>query len=300
MQEPSDRPLSFETAACLFEQAQHALEAGNYEYVLELTEQILPVSEQLPEVWRLRAKALAHLHRPVDAMEAARRFAATQPADVTAQWELAQYAWRAGRLGLAQQAMEKALFLSGQDPQLFAEYAWFLAFERGPRIAEEIAQQAVRLAPDSSTAWAALGLAQLRRHRLKEAEVSLGKALRLDPNDPCAQCAMLFLLREERQNEKALALSKILEDTPGTEAIVNSIRREATRRMIATKLVERGVELGSARQSVNWFRPIVWVIGLLVALWMTFVFQAKDTLTIGLCLGIPLLVTLVLDRFFRD
>ncbi|MCS7236974.1 MAG: tetratricopeptide repeat protein [Thermoguttaceae bacterium] len=300
MSYPVEQPLGFETASCLLEQAEHALEAGDYRHALELTDQILPLAHQIPEVWRVRAKALAFLHRPVDAVEAARRFASTQPGDVSAQWELAQYAWRAGRLGLAQQAMEKAIFLSGQDPQLFAEYAWFLAFERGPRIAEEIAQQAVQLAPNSSTAWAALGLSQLRRHRLKEAEASLGRALRLDPNDPCAQCAMLFLLREERQNEKALALSKILEDTPGTEPIINSIRREATRRMIATKLVERGVELGSARHAVNWRRTVIWGLGAFVAGWMTFIFQAKDPLTIGLCVGLPLLFTLILDRILGD
>lgn len=292
--------MDWEAATCQLERAQLALQAGNYQYALALTEELLPKAEQIPEVWAVRAKAFCRLQRPLDALEAARRYAAARDSDPAAQWDLAQYAWRAGRLGLAQQAMEKALELTGQDPTLLAEYAWFLAFERGPRVAEEVARRAVERVPESAVAWAALGLAQLRRHRIKEAEKSLGRALKLDPNDPCAQCAMLFLLNEERQNEKAVALSKIVEDHPGSEPIVRSIRQEVTRRMIATKLVERGVAFGTPRSISLWWRVVMWMIAGLAAGWMLFIFQAKDIGTIALCIAVPFLCTWLIIRLFGD
>ncbi len=292
--------MDWETAVCQLERAQGALRAGNYEYVLALTEEILAYERQLPEIWALRAKAFAQLQRPLEALEAARRYAAANPDDASAQWELAQYAWRAGRLGLAQQAMEKTLEITGDDPTFLANYAWFLSFERGPRLAEGVARRAVMVAPDSSTAWAALGLAQLRLHRMKEAEASLKRALQLDPNDPCAQCATLFLLKEERENEKAVALAKILEDNPGAEPIADSIRREIARRMMARKLVERGVAVDVSPTPFNWRGPILWTMIGLTAAWMIFIFQAKDLWTLGICIGVPLIAGWILHHLLKD
>jgi len=114
-----------------------------------------------------------------------------------------------------------------------------MASERGPRPAIEAATAAVRAAAHSSTAWAALGLAQFRLRRRREAEASLHKALKLDPNDPYAQSVMAALLQDKRQDSQAVALSRLLEETPGTEQIVADIRDEAKRRQFAKRMVER-------------------------------------------------------------
>ena len=294
------RNLTYEVAACVLERAQLALQSGNYEGALALTEEILEHAELLPEIWEVRAQALSHLGRVQEAIEAARRYCSLKPEDSAAYWELATIAWRGGRLTLAQQAMERALELTGRDPNLLAEYAWFMAFERGPRLAELVAREAVSQAPESSTAWAALGLALLRLHRHREAEEALGRALRLDPNDPCAQCGMLFLLKEQRKNKSALALSMIMEDTPQGKLLAAEVRRELKRRLIAQKLVERGVELGSPRSSINWTRPILWTLGAMVGIWQVFIWQAEDFGSVALCLGIPLLGAWLLDRLFTE
>jgi Tfp pilus assembly protein PilF len=292
--------LSYEIAACVLERAQLALQSGNYEAALALTEEILEHAQVLPEIWEVRAQALSHLGRVQEAVEAARRYCSTRPEDSTAYWELATIAWRGGRLGLAQQAMEKALELTDRNPGLLAEYAWFMAFERGPRLAEAVAREAVSRAPESATAWAALGLALLRLHRIHEAEDALGRALRLDPNDPCAQCGMLFLLKEQRKNKSALALSMIMEDIPEAKPLASEVRREITRRLIAQKLVERGVELSPSRTGVNWTRPIFWTLGAMVGIWQVFIWRAEDFGSVALCLGIPLVVAWLLDRLFTE
>lgn len=291
--------LSYEVTACVLERAQLALEAGNFEMAVALTEEILEQAETLPEIWLVRARALAHLGRVLEAVESARQYAAAKSEDPEAQLELASIAWRAGRLSLAQQAFEKAVILTRADPAIFAEYAWFMAFERGPRPAEAVARQAVDIAPNSSTAWAALGLALLRLHRRKEAEEALARALKLDPNDPSAQCAMLFLLKEERKNEKALALARILDDTPEATSIVHGVRRELKRRLIAQKLVERGVQF-SPRNPPNWIRPVLWTANAMIGLWLVFVFQAQDFWSVGACLGLPLVLAWILDRLLTD
>ena len=68
----------------------------------------------------------------------------------------------------------------------------------------------------SSIAWAALGLAEYRLHRRREAEADLRRALKLDPNDIYAQSAMVVLLQEQRQDDRAEALADLLAENPGT------------------------------------------------------------------------------------
>ena len=115
-----------------------------------------------------------------------------------------------------------------------------MAAERGPRLAEEAANEAVVANHKSSTAWAALGLAQFRLRRRKRAEATLTRALQLDPNDPYAQSAMVTLLQDRRDDASAIALADLLTDTPGTEHVVETIRAEAKKRQLEKKLVERG------------------------------------------------------------
>jgi cytochrome c-type biogenesis protein CcmH/NrfG len=91
----------------------------------------------------------------------------------------------------------------------------------------------------SSTAWAALGLAQYRLHRLADAESSLRQALHLNPNDIYAVSAMVALLQDQRKDDKAEALVNLLKDEAGAEELVESVHQEAKQRRIAGLLVQR-------------------------------------------------------------
>jgi tetratricopeptide (TPR) repeat protein len=188
----------------------------------------------------LRAEALVKTDAGEQAFAEARRAAELNSHDHHAHTLLGLAAWRTGRLALAQQSLERAIELSGRAPGLMADYAWFMASERGPRLAEQAANEAVCANHKSSTAWAALGLAQFRLRRRRAAEASLKRALELDPNDPYAQSAMVTLLQDRRDDASAVALADLLSETPGTEQLVETIREEARKRQITKTLVERG------------------------------------------------------------
>ncbi len=143
------------------------------------------------------------------------------------QLALARAAWRTRRNTLAQQAFEQAVACSGRDADVLAEFAWFMANARGPKLAEATARDAIEADGQSSTAWASLGIALHRLHREHEAEESLSRALELDPNNVQAQSAMLVLLQFRGETGKAAALAEVMQDAAGAEKFVESARRRA-------------------------------------------------------------------------
>jgi Tfp pilus assembly protein PilF len=226
----------------LTDEAIEAIGRGDPVRAVAITDQLAASRPEDPVIRAIRAQALLFADAGEDALEEARRAVELDPTSYRAHNLLGIAAWRAGRLTLAQQSLEQALRSSGRKPALLIDYAWFMASERGPRLAEAAAKEAVDADENASTAWAALGLAQFRLHRRDEAEASLQQALRLDPNDPYAQSAMITFLQEKRDDARALALSRLLEEVPGTEEFVESVRRTAKRREVAGKLVERGAD----------------------------------------------------------
>jgi len=281
----------------LTEEALWALRDGDNVRAVAVADQLIAAAADNPVARAIRAQALLKSGAGEDALEEARRAVELDPNSQHAHTILGIAAWRSARLTLAQQSLERALELSGRKPGLLVDYAWFMASERGPRLAEEAAQEAVLAAGTSSTAWAALGLAQFRLHRREEAEASLRRALELDPNDPYAQSAMATLLQEKREDKKAVALARLLEDIPGTEEFVESILGEAKRRQVARKLVERKA-LPDAVYEVP-LRPTLWLFlaaGLTAALW---VFIQPRSFGAALpCMLIPLVVVWLAHKIF--
>lgn len=223
----------------LIDRAVAALDDGDYVRAVGIGDQLAALAPDRAVVSAIRAQALLGADAPRESFEEARRAVEMAPADHHAHQLLAMAAWRTGRLGFAQESFEKAIGLSARRPALLSEYAWFMATERGPKPAEQAAREAIEADAESSTAWAALGLAQFRLHRRAEAENSLQKALRLNPNDIYAQSAMVTLLQDRRQDGKAEALAGLLEDHPGAEELVAAVRREAKLRRVGKLLVER-------------------------------------------------------------
>jgi tetratricopeptide (TPR) repeat protein len=154
-----------------------------------------------------------------------------------------------------------AVELSGEEPRVVADFAFFLAAARGPRLAEAAANEAVCADHQCAAAWAARGLAQFRLRRRRAAEASLQRALELDPNDPYAQAVMLALLYDRRDHDRAAALARLLRDSrgterflavrlfllgcgfpdvSGTEEFVEAIQNEARKRQVGKELIERG------------------------------------------------------------
>lgn len=270
----------------LIEEAISALERKDYARVIAVTDQLIAIQPEDPSVRLMRAEALLQSDSREEAYDEARLAAELAPDSVRAQTLLGLAGWRYNRFGTAQQAMQRAIVLSGRSPRLLIDYAWFMASERGPRPAEEAAKEAIDASPESSTAWAALGLAQFRLHRLRDAEKSLQRALRLDPNDRCAQAAMAEMLHDRRHDRQALALTRLLEDAPGNEALIRSIRAEAKQRQLASKLVERAAWPGAPRAGIGsiWSWIVLWAV---LTAGLVLLFQPRSIAAISMCAAAP-------------
>jgi Tfp pilus assembly protein PilF len=279
----------------LIDEARSALESGDHPRAMELSLRLVGECPQDVEVRLLRAKVLLYSDAGDEALAEARRVAEMVPVSDEAQTLLGLAAWRSGHLTLAQDSLQRAIRLSGRRPGLLADYAWFMAQERGPKLAEEAAREAIAANQNSSTAWAALGRAQFRLHRYPQAEASLQRALKLDPNDPYAQQAMMDLLHQRRQDGKAVALASLLQDTPGTEQLVEKVRSEAVSRQIARKLLERRAmpepNFDNPRHRWNWlFVAAFLMTGLLLLL------QPATPTAFAICVIVPMILLYPIRR----
>ena len=243
----------------LIRQALEALEEGAHVRALALGDQLTQAMPNDAQVRAIRAEALLAGDSSGDeALEEARTATRLEPFNFHAHLLVARAAWKAERLTLAQQSYERALEYSGRMPELLSEYAWFMAQERGPRPAEEIASEAVDADEESATAWAALGVARHRLHRYREAEDALRRAMDLAPDDPRVQAAMVVLLQDQRKTDQAAPLIDSLSRIPGAEEFAAAARREGKRRQVESMLLERGVDPSPAKPHNAW-RIAAWL-----------------------------------------
>jgi Tfp pilus assembly protein PilF len=282
----------------LIQQALAAISRGDDVRAVAITDQL---ATELPDdalVRATRAQALLSGADAEAAFDEARRAVELDAQNALAQLLLGLAAWRTERLGLAQQSLVEAVRLSGRSARYLTQYAWFMAQERGPRLAEAAAREAIAADASSSTAWAALGLAKHRLHNNVEAEASLRQALRLDPNDIYAQSAMVVLLQHQRHDEQAVALSKLLEESPGAEDFVAAVRAEAKRRHVERLLVEHKAMPGAPERR-GWWLWLSWSIAAgMVGAGVCLVFQPSLPIVVLMCVIIPSLLLWGLRRAF--
>ena len=270
-----------------------ALREGDYVRALAIGDQLVADAPDLAVVRAIRAHALLGGDAPEESYNEARRAVDLASADEHARLLLAKSAWRTGRLSLAQESFQRAIVLSGYRPAALSEYAWFMATERGPKLGQQAAEAAVEADAQSSTAWAALGLAQYRLHRRADAETSLRRALELNPNDIYAQSAMVTLLQDRRQDHKAEALAGLLQEHAGTDDLVAAVRDEAKQRQIDRMLVERKVNIaGPPREP----RSYVWIWVLAAATLVGLLFSFFGPLYLPAVLVFAVVLLLVLHR----
>ncbi len=276
----------------LFDQAVTALESSQYVRAVSIADQLVAVRDDDAAVRNLRAQALLNLKSAGEALEEAQQAVRLDTGDAQARMLLGMAAWELGRLGLAQEAFERGIELSGHEPELLARYAWFLACERGPKLAAAASEEAIRADQQSALAWAALGLVQLRQHRLPVARESLRCALKIDPTDVHAQSVMLALLKEQGNDAQAEALVDVMGERPETEELIQEVRAESHRRRLEKALLERE----AVRDSIlaeprdrRWF----WLAAIAAVLLGFFLLLPRPgALAALLCVLIPLLMLL--------
>jgi Tfp pilus assembly protein PilF len=277
----------------LIESAFSALSAEDYVRALAIGDQLVAELPDRAVVRAIRAQALLGSDAAEESYAEARRAIDLDPEDEHAHRLLAMAAWRAERLAIAQEAFQRAIERFGKHGALLSDYAWFMATERGPKLGKEAAEAAIEADADSSTAWAALGLAQFRLHRFTEAETSLRRALELNPNDIYAQSAMVTLLQDRRQDSKAEALAGLLEEHVGAEDLVAAVRDEAKRRRIGRMLVERKVDIDAPPPQP---RSGAWVWVLAVATLIGLLFSLSGPMYLPIILGVAVVLVLVLYK----
>ena len=194
----------------LTERAAQALASGEPLRALALADQLTSHDPEDVTSRILRAHALLATGSFDEALRESQVAIRLEPDNEDAQFVEALAAWRNRDIAEAQRAFKQAVELSGHSDQFIAQYAWFLATERGPRLAIRTAEKLIGTSPGVATAWAALGLAQFRLHRAEQAEKSLRRALQIDPKSPEAQSAMIRLLKRRGEHRQAEAIRDVL------------------------------------------------------------------------------------------
>lgn len=197
----------------LTEQATQALAAGDTVRALALGDQIAAMDPEDAMARIIRAHALLAGGSTIEGFREAQIAALLEPENEDAQMVLALSAWRNRRIPIAEDAFARAARLAADNPQFSAHFAWFLANERSPKAAIQIAEEVIAKNPGTATAWAALGLAQLRMKRPVNANSSITHALSIDPNCAEARSAMVRLLKRRGDDGQADALAEVLRQT---------------------------------------------------------------------------------------
>jgi len=250
----------------LFDRACEALRSGQPARSLAMLDQLAAERPPMPSVPLLRSHVLLLLDNHEEALAEAERGVELAPRSDAAQRALARAAWRANRLSQAQQALEEAVRLAERSAESLADYAEFMACERGPRLGEQAAREALAADDRSATAWAALGIAQHRLREQQPAEASLRKALDLDPGHARAQWGLAQLLRERGAFAEADTLAAELAKNRGAEGLAAEIRDEAARRRTVEKLYEKRAEEDADAAELRWHRYRLAAGGAVVAI----------------------------------
>jgi Tfp pilus assembly protein PilF len=256
----------------LIEEALSALRREQYARAVAIADQLAVDLPNHALVRAIRAQGLLYGDDPEAALAEAQAAVELEPANAHSQILLGYAAWRCERPAMAESAFEAAVRRSGREPFFLAEVAWFLANERAPKTAEAAAREAIDADADSSTAWAALGLAQFRMHQREEAENSLRRALALNPHDIYAQSAMVALLQEQGKTKEAESLAEVVSEHAGAEDLADTLRQDAKERKIAAMLLERNIDLDAPPPEHPW------------RIWLAIVFASCSMGGIILCL----------------
>ncbi len=215
--------MSEDDLESLARRAYKAFLTGNHVLGLALTDQLLAHDPDNITFRCWQVYGMLEAGQYPDAVESAARAVRAAPEEFPPRLALAQALWADEQLDAAEAAFEYAMRISGNHPYVLSEYAAFLAIDRRPDAAERIARKAIRTAPESPHAWAALGMAQYRMKQTAEAKSSLRRALELDPSSDRAQLAMESLLRSIGRRSGSAAVAQILADLPEARQLAQKV-----------------------------------------------------------------------------
>lgn len=207
----------------LARRAYKAFLSGNHVLGLALTDQLLAADPNNVTFRCWQVYGMLEAGQYHDAVESAGRAVRTAPEAFPPRLALAQALWASEQFDAAEAAFEYAVRISRNHPYVLSEYASFLAIDRRPDAAERVARRAVRAAPESPHAWAALGVAQYRLKQTAEAKSSIRRALELDPSSDRAQLAMESLLRSIGRRGGSVAVAQMMSELPEARELARKV-----------------------------------------------------------------------------
>ncbi len=168
-------------------------------------------------------------HRPALEMmlvydwQMAQREAAKERIDLLLSYDpnhaLANFMLGTIQLSLGSLALAESSFRASAErtpsPDAYANLSWLLQQRGAYDEAYTYARKAVEIQPSNSATWHTLGLVELRRNRLDEAEHALQRALELDPDNYMARIYTAYLYearglyRESREILEAILLEDV-------------------------------------------------------------------------------------------
>lgn len=283
--------MGHEDSLDLVERATRALGAGDHVLALALADQVAAMDPEDSIARIVRVHALLAMGSVEEAFHEAQIAVLLDPESEDGQMALALAAWRRGRLTLAQQSFERARELSADNPSFVAQLAWFLANERSPKAAVRVAEQVLARTDRLATAWAALGLAQLRLRRFEEAETTLRRAMDTDPRSPEAQAAMVRLLKRRGDARQAEVLADVLGEAKSAWPDPRADEGEADASRSRFDLIRE-------RRRGAWIKPALVVLAAFAA--FAFVFFHEPVIAVfSLALGAAVVYARSLLRHIR-
>lgn len=214
-------------------QGQRALEEGRLPAALAAADQLVSENPHQSRFRWFRANVLYEMASFADAGSEARTVVSLEPDFYPAHFMLAVCADQLNRRSEAQEHFEIALRLSRRNPDVLEEYALFMASQRGPRVGEKVARSAIGELPDSSAAWTALGVAQLRLHEYAQAESAFQRALELDTGYGAAQYMLARLYAQTGRENTARALNDLMEENELQDRLREELDNPHLRRPLA-------------------------------------------------------------------
>jgi len=139
----------------------------------------------------------------------------TCPADERARRRYAQLMWRKGEADAAVAHLQKAVELSGGDPELLVELGEMHLARGQIELAWKQAEEAIQLQRQLASAWALRGDILQRQGRLDESIVSYLRALSCQPHYPDVQIAVAQAYHQQGRARRALStLESLAADYP--------------------------------------------------------------------------------------
>jgi|GEM_PF-4344014 len=218
-----------------------ALEAGVDLRALALADQLVATAPHSGAARRLRSMILLGRSDADAAFLESCEAVRLMPEDAHSHRILGIAAWQSDRCERAQEALEEAVRLSGDEPLMLAELAWFLSLKRGPQLAKMTARQAIGANPISGTAWAAMAMVHSREEELDLAVSNVTKSLQVEPGNPNALFVLLQILQQYHLDIDAIDLAKKFRGVPEADAIRRECETRLQKKTQVAKLVEGGV-----------------------------------------------------------